>query len=83
MAISDTIHVGDVGIVFTITIVDADSVAVDISGATDKVLFFRKPSRTRVRQAAEFVTDGTDGQLQYTTVAGDIDEAGSWQVQGY
>ena len=26
--------------------------------------------------------DGTDGQLRYTTVANDIDEAGHWHIQG-
>ncbi|NIP55083.1 MAG: hypothetical protein GWN00_09825, partial [Aliifodinibius sp.] len=30
-----------------------------------------------------FVTDGTDGKLQYTTIADDLDEIGIWHLQGY
>ncbi|NLB81929.1 MAG: hypothetical protein GX800_10065, partial [Clostridiaceae bacterium] len=32
---------------------------------------------------AEFDSDGTDGKLKYTTIAGDIDTVGRWQVQAY
>ena len=77
-------HVGDIGTVIAVTVTDADSgVAIDVSGATAKVLLFRKPSRATVQKAAAFATDGSDGALTYTFVAGDLDESGSWLAQAF
>jgi hypothetical protein len=77
------IRVNDVGTVFELTVTDASG-AVDISGATTKQISLEPPTRAnKVTKAATFTTDGTDGKMLYTTVAGDLDEAGSWRVQGY
>lgn len=75
------IHVGDVGTQFTITILDQDDVAVDLSGYSTKQLIFTKPGGTSLTKTASFATDGTDGIIQYTSIAGDLDEAGIWQIQ--
>lgn len=76
------IHLNDIGTVFTATILDEDDAVVDISTYTPKQLIFTKPSATKVTQTASFVTDGTDGQIKYTSIAGDLDEEGLWQLQG-
>ena len=41
----------------------------------------RKPSGTISTKTATFVSDGTDGKIHYTTVAGDLDETGMWKIQ--
>jgi len=76
------VHKNDIGTAFRVTVQDGDTV-VDVSGATIKQIIFQKPSGTTVTQTATFVTDGTDGQIQYVTVSGDLDEAGKWIMQGY
>lgn len=77
------IKYNDIGTTFTITIVDDDSVAVDISGATTVSMIFLKPDQTTITKTATFVTDGSDGKIQYETVDGDLDQSGLWHIQGY
>ena len=79
---ADEIHVGDVGTQLLGTVTD-DEVAVDISGATTKVFLFTKPDGTQINRTANFLTTGTDGKLQYTTVANDLDLEGEWKIQGH
>lgn len=74
-------HVGDVGCVITITVRDEDGTAVDLSGATAKSWTVQKPSGAQVTWAPVFTTTGTDGKLSYTSVANDLDQAGTWLVQ--
>lgn len=77
------VHNGDVGTVFELAIVDTAGTAIDVSTASTKYIYFQDPSGNKVRQTAAFVSDGADGKIKYTTIAGDIDEAGNWGVQGY
>jgi len=79
---SDEIHVDDVGTLFIITIYDGDDV-VDISAATTKQIKFRKSDGTTLTKTATFLTDGSDGKLDYTTVAEDLDVSGSWEIQAF
>lgn len=76
------IRVGDIGTVFILTVKDQDDAVVDISGASTKQIIFREPDDTAVVKTAAFTTDGTDGKMQYTTVADDLDQVGEWQHQG-
>lgn len=76
-------HVGDIGTVFTATIVDQDGVVVDISTASTKEFFFRKPDGTVLTKAGSFVTTGVDGQMKYALIVGDLDQAGGWTIQGH
>lgn len=81
---SDIIHVGDVGTVITLTIYEDDgTTVVDVSSATTKTIYFKKPDGTKLAATAGFTTTGTDGKIAYTTVAGDVSVAGVWEVQGY
>ena len=77
------VHVDDVGTVFQVTIKDEDEVVVDVSNALTKTIYFRKPNGTLLTKTASFVTDGTDGQIKYTTESGDIDAAGNWSLQSF
>ena len=77
---ANEIHVGDIGTVLTVTVKD-DTAVVDISSATTKQIILRKPSGTNLEKTGVFVTDGSDGQMKYTTVSGDLSEAGDWSVQ--
>lgn len=77
------IHVGDVGTVFEATVKDEASVIVDISSATVRRLKFRTPDGRLLTKDAVLVNTGTDGKMKYTSVAGDLDVAGLWRVQGY
>jgi len=79
---ANEIHEGDIGTLFKATFKDGTTV-VDISTATTKQLIFKKPSGSELEKDASFYTDGTDGILTYTTVSGDLDEIGTWKVQGY
>jgi hypothetical protein len=81
---ADIIHVGDVGTVITVTIYEDDgTTAIDVSTASTKTIYFKKPDGTKLAATASFTTDGTDGKIYYTTVTGDISVAGTYQVQGY
>lgn len=82
---AEEVHIGDVGTLFRGTFKDAGTV-VDISSATaaaSRQFYFQKPSGEVLTKTGTFTNDGTDGQLQYISIAGDIDEAGTWQWQGY
>lgn len=77
------IRVGDVGTVFRLTIVDELEDIVNISAATTTEIRFEKPDKTTVDKTAGFVTDGTDGGIQYVTIADDLDMSGKWRIQAY
>lgn len=74
------IHVDDVGIVFRLTLKN-NRLPVDISTVTTKEIIFMKPDKTTVTKTASFGTDGTDGVLTYTVIAGDLNIKGNWKVQ--
>ena len=78
---ANEIHINDVGTKFLVTVTDGSS-AVDISSASTKQLIFKKPSGAKLTKATSFVTDGTDGKMQYNVAADDLDEAGSYKLQG-
>jgi hypothetical protein len=76
----DEIHKNDVGTVFELTIKDGQA-TVDVSTTTAKQIIFRKPDGSTLTKTAAFVTDGTDGKIKYTTIAGDLDSSGIWEYQ--
>ena len=77
------IHASDIGTVFSVTVKDSDGNAIDISSVVMKNFYFLKPSDSVLTKVAAFGTDGTDGVLQYTTIAGDINEDGRWRLQAH
>lgn len=75
------IHVSDVGTKFRPTVKD-DGLILDISGASTLQMFFRKPTGAVITRTAVLDTSGTDGKMKYVSIAGDLDVAGEWRVQG-
>lgn len=84
MASVEEIHVGDVGTIFNLTIKDRQKngtkTTLDVSGTTTQIVL-KIPGGSKLVKSASFVTDGTDGQIQYTTVSGDITVPGNWKIQ--
>ena len=78
---ANEIHQNDVGTQFLVTVKDGSS-AVNISSATTKQLIIKKPSGTKLTKTATYSTDGADGKIYYNTVADDLDEAGTYKLQG-
>ena len=75
------IHVNDVGTRFLITVKD-DGDIVNVSGVSSISLIFKKPSDTVIYRSGLLYTNGTDGKVYYDAVAGDLDEAGYYKLQG-
>ncbi len=76
------VHVGDVGSVFQLTIVDQDGVAVDVSCQTRMEILFKGPG-IELTKTAVFQSDGIDGVIKYLGVSGDILAFGKWAMQGH
>lgn len=79
------VHVNDIGTKFLVTIKD-DGVAVDISAATNITFLLKRPDDEVIQRAGIIGdgasdTTGVNGKVHYTTVAGDIDEAGHYKLQ--
>lgn len=66
----------DIGTIFECEIknlVNAELPSVlDISGATEKLVIFKKPDGTEAEYPGEFSTDGEDGKLRYTTATASV-----------
>lgn len=79
----EEIHVGDIGTVFDVPLLECDAPAEDIQQATvKKILFARpRPDADVLIVDAEFATDGTDGVLRYVAQDGDLDRKGKWKIQ--
>lgn len=75
------IHVNDVGTRFLITVKD-DGEIVNISGVPSISLIFKKPDDSIIYRSGLLFTNGVDGKVYYDTVAGDLDEAGYYKLQG-
>lgn len=77
------VRIGDVGVIFRLTVKE-DGVVVDIATATvTKEIKFVSPNGTVKTKDATFTTDGTDGKLEYPSIAADLDECGQWRMQAH
>jgi hypothetical protein len=74
------IHVGDIGTILRVTIYDGTEI-VDVSNVDSKTIYLQKPTGATLTKTAVYYTDGTDGIIQYVTEDGDLDQAGTWQIQ--
>tara|TARA_R110002020_G_scaffold250273_3_gene464358 strand:- start:3844 stop:4170 length:327 start_codon:yes stop_codon:yes gene_type:complete len=87
MAFIEEAHVNDIGTIFRVTVYDTTSsggtTIADISTASTKQFTFKRPDGTTFTKAAVFTTDGSDGDLQYISVDGDLNIAGTWHLQAY
>ena len=78
---ANEIHLNDIGTQFLLTIKDG-STAVDVSSASTKQIIIKKPSGTKMTKSATFSSDGSDGKIYYASIADDLDETGSYKLQG-
>ena len=74
------IHYGDIGVNFNITVMNGTAV-LDVSNADDIYIIFQRPDGSDLTKTATLVTNGTDGNIRYTSVSGDLDQIGTWQIQ--
>lgn len=75
-------QVGDVGVQLIVQFLDAQGGILDMSTATALVIKIGKPDGTTEDKAAALLTDGRDGKVVYATVADDLDQAGTYNIQG-
>lgn len=71
---------GDIGNTLILTVLE-DDVAKDISNATTKEYFIKRPNEVGVKVTVPFNTTGADGKLRYIFIAGDLDIVGLYEVQ--
>jgi hypothetical protein len=81
-------HVGDVGVDFEIEIPDCSDGApagarLDLTGATTLEMFFRRPDGTAFTRVALVIGLPASGVIGYTTIVGDLDQSGTWRLQGH
>lgn len=82
LVMTETPHVGDVGDIMSFTCLDSTGVVYDISGFTTRDIIFQRPDGTMFTViGSDDGNNGTDGVIQYTTVAGDFDQYGYWSAQ--
>lgn len=87
MAAARTPHVGDIGVLITLQVVDPNGQIIDLSAATGIHMDFLLPDQSLLRKTAVLVDEGTGagktGKVRYTTIAGFLSLAGEWYAQPY
>lgn len=78
----EEIHLGDIGTVFKIALTESCINAVDLTDFVAIEILFLKPSGATLTRTATVSGGVTAGVIQYVTIAGDLDEVGSWKIQG-
>ncbi len=77
-------HVGDTGSVFTVTLTKPDgSTPLDVSNYTVLQFILLSPTSGAKVVNGALVGNGSDGKVSYTTRSGDLDSAGTWNIQVY
>lgn len=76
-------RLNDIGLAIRLRVKDNDGVVVDLSSATVKKYYIKKPDRTETSVTTSLYTDGTDGILSYATVLGDLDQVGIYEIEAY
>ena len=76
-----SIQQGNVGLVFTLTINDSAGGALDLTNATAQSIILKPPTGVAITRTASVVAPASNGQVRYTTVAGDLGMPGKWKVQ--
>jgi hypothetical protein len=73
----------DVGVTFIVTVVQQDGITPqDISSATSTNIYIYRPDSSVLTESASFVTDGTDGQIQYVSGTDDLILFGLYKIRG-
>jgi hypothetical protein len=69
-------------VMLAVKFIDTDGNPIDISTATEKRVILEYPDGLSNEFDALFATDGTDGVIYYVTQEGDLNEKGTYFVQG-
>ena len=77
------VHMNDVGLTLQVQFADDVGEPHDVSSATTVEVHFQKPNKEYIVRSANFLTDGRDGNVVYSTASGDLDQIGFWRIQGY
>lgn len=78
---SANLHANDIGTAIIITINNQNNVPVNLSSFTNIILVIKRSDGSFVEKTCFFVTDGTDGKVQYITVDGDFTVVGNYKFQ--
>lgn len=76
-------QLGDTGTALVATLLDASGDPIDIADADVLEMLLMPPDGVVRVVEAELAGDGSDGQLHYVPVDGDLDQPGRWQYQGH
>lgn len=77
------VHLNDKDQHFEHTIRDEAEAIVDLTSAGTMQILFRKPSgEVLTKVAVKVNAPGTDGKIEYISIAGDMNETGGWKRQG-
>lgn len=66
-----------------IVVVMEGGTAKNVSGASTKIIYLRKPNGVVLVRPADFTTNGSDGKIEYKCTVEDLDRPGKWRIQGY
>ncbi len=80
-----SIQEGDIGVDFVVTFIKAsDGTPLDVSSATTMQIKLRPDEGTTKTKTATHVTDGSDGQVHYVSIDGDLVPGGvNWEIQPF
>lgn len=75
------LHVGDVGVPFEVTPLEADGTPLDLSNATLFEYRFQKPDGSFFTRTGTWVVVDGEGVVRYYFAADDLDQNGTWGFQ--
>ncbi len=78
----DFIQEDCIGLEVLINLVDGAGAPVSLAGSSAAYMLFQNPNGSTSTKTASVVSDGSTGQITYTTVSGDLNSAGTWKYQG-
>jgi hypothetical protein len=71
----------DSGAILRLTVQEG-GVPIDVSAATCTIVLMPPQGQHREKPAA-YLTDGTDGIIEYQLLSGDLNQAGAWYMQAH
>lgn len=78
-----SIHLNNIGTVFSVTVYDETNTLVNVSGASVAEMLFYLPDTTIYTRSGVLQNAGISGVMQYTSVSGDLNQIGMWRYQGH
>lgn len=78
---NEEIHVGDIGTAFRLNLLDDCLTAVDLTSYISLEVYFQKPDGTVLTKTGIPFGPPANGVVQYLTISGDLDTAGTWKIQ--